>query len=116
MFYLEDAYVRPFGNRRLRSLRDRADAGRQLAQKLAAYAHQPDVLVLGLARGGVPVAYEIAAALHVPRDVLIVHKLGVPGHEELAMGARTSGSVRILNADVVRGLRSPESVIDSVVA
>lgn len=83
---------------------DRIEAGQQLAARLMAYANQPDVLVLGLARGGVPVAFEVAEVLGVPLDVFVVRKLGVPGHEELAMGAIASGGVRILNEDVVRRL------------
>ncbi|MEZ4663676.1 MAG: phosphoribosyltransferase [Caldilineaceae bacterium] len=114
MFYLADAYVRPFFKTQMKTLRDRADAGRQLAQKLTAYAERSDVLVLGLARGGIPVAYEIAKALHVPLDVLIVRKLGVPGHEELAMGAIASGGIRVLNASVVENLAIPPAVIDQI--
>ncbi|SRR5579883_459770 len=91
--------------------RDRRDAGRQLASWLAGYAHRPDVLVLGLPRGGVPVAYEVARELDVPLDVLLVRKLGVPGHEELAMGAVASGGVRVLDPDVIAGAGvSPEAV------
>src|ERR671929_330019 len=84
--------------------RDRADAGRRLAAALAPYAGRPDVLVLGLPRGGVPVAFEVARALGAPLDVFLVRKLGVPGHEELAMGAIASGGVRVLNRDVVEML------------
>ena len=94
--------------------RDRGDAGRQLAAKLAAYAGRPDVLVLGLPRGGVPVAFEVARALDAPLDVFMVRKLGVPGHRELAMGAIATGGVRVLNDDVVQGLGIPERVIDTV--
>src|SRR5260221_7798820 len=96
--------------------RDRTDAGRQLAAKLTAYADRSDVLVLALPRGGVPVAFEVARALHAPLDVFLVRKLGVPGHEELAMGAIASGGVRVLNEDVVRPLRIPSEVIDAVAA
>ena len=96
--------------------RDRTDAGRQLAAKLAAYADRSDVLVLALPRGGVPVAFEVARELHAPLDVFLVRKLGVPGHEELAMGATASGGVRVLNEDVVRPLRIPGEVIDAVAA
>jgi putative phosphoribosyl transferase len=96
--------------------RDRIDAGRQLAAKLGAYANRPDVLVLGLPRGGVPVAYEVARALSAPLDVFLVRKLGVPGHEELAMGAVATGGVRVLNRDAVEGLRIPDHVIDAVAA
>jgi putative phosphoribosyl transferase len=94
--------------------RDRTEAGRQLAARLAQYAGRPDVLVLALPRGGVPVGYEVARALHVPMDVFIVRKLGVPGHEELAMGAVASGGVRVLNNQVVQGLGIPDYVIDAV--
>jgi putative phosphoribosyl transferase len=96
--------------------RDRLDAGRQLAQKLMDYADRPDVLVLALPRGGVPVAFEVARALHAPLDVFLVRKLGLPGHEELAMGAIASGGVRVLNEDLVRTLRIPEEEIDAVAA
>jgi putative phosphoribosyl transferase len=96
--------------------RDRTQAGQLLATKLAAYANQPDVLVLALPRGGIPVAFEVARALRVPLDVLIVRKLGVPGEEELAMGAIASGGVRVLNDDVVQGLAIPQEVINKVVA
>ncbi|MCS6859847.1 MAG: phosphoribosyltransferase [Abditibacteriales bacterium] len=94
--------------------RDRAEAGRMLAARLKAYAHRPGVVVLALPRGGVPVGYEIAKALHVPLDVFIVRKLGVPGHEELAMGAIASGGVRVLNEEVVAALRLRDEVIDLV--
>jgi putative phosphoribosyl transferase len=94
--------------------RDRTDAGRQLAAKLAAYADRSDVLVLALPRGGVPVAFQVARELHAPLDVFLVRKLGVPGHEELAMGAIASGGVRVLNEDVVRMLRISDDVIDAV--
>jgi putative phosphoribosyl transferase len=94
--------------------RDRLDAGRQLAQKLKKYAGRPDVIVLALPRGGVPVAFEVARALRAPLDVFLVRKLGLPGHEELAMGAIGSGGVRVLNEDLVRALRIPEEEIDAV--
>jgi predicted phosphoribosyltransferase len=96
--------------------RDRSEAGRLLAEKLAAYANRPDVLVLALPRGGVPVAYEVARALKAPLDVLVVRKLGVPGYEELAMGALATGGVRVLNDEVVERLRIPTYVIDAVAA
>jgi predicted phosphoribosyltransferase len=99
-----------------RPFRDRREAGQALATELAAYAHRPDVLVLALPRGGVPVAYEVARALGVPLDVFLVRKLGVPGHEELAMGAVATGGVRVLNDDIVTGLRIPPHVIDAVAA
>ena len=95
--------------------KDRRDAGRKLAQKLSVYAGKPDILVLALPRGGVPVAYEVALALSAPLDVFIVRKLGLPGREELAMGAVASGGVRVLNGDIVRMLSIPEEVINIVV-
>lgn len=82
--------------------RDRKDAGRRLATFLQAYANRPDVLVLALPRGGVPVGYEVASALDVPLDVFVVRKLGVPGQEELAMGALAPGGVRVLDQSIVR--------------
>jgi predicted phosphoribosyltransferase len=94
--------------------RDRRDAGRKIAERLAAYGNRPDVVVLGLPRGGVPVAYEVARALNVPLDVFTVRKLGVPGHAELAMGAVASGGVRVLNRDVIDVLQIPDYVIDRV--
>src|SRR6476646_7477545 len=96
--------------------RNRREAGRLLASKLSAYANRPDVLVLALPRGGVPVAYEVARALGVPLDVFVVRQLGVPGHEELAMGAIATGGVRGLNADVLRMLDIPPEVVDAVAA
>lgn len=95
---------------------NRNDAGRRLASKLSSYADRRDVVVLGLPRGGVPVAYEVARALHAPLDVFVVRKLGVPGQEELAMGAIASGDVRVLNEDVVSMLHIPDRVIDAVAA
>ena len=99
-----------------RVFRDRHEAGRLLAERLAGYADRPDVVILALPRGGVPVAFEIAAALHVPLDVMVVRKLGVPGHEELAMGAIASGGVRVVNQDVVRHLGLSSAVLESVAA
>jgi predicted phosphoribosyltransferase len=93
---------------------DRAEAGEQLAAKLAGYAGRPDTIVLALPRGGVPVAFEIARVLRVPLDVFLVRKLGVPGHEELAMGAIATGGVRVLNRDVVAYLSIPQEAIDIV--
>jgi predicted phosphoribosyltransferase len=87
-----------------------------LAGRLLKYANRPDVLVLALPRGGVPVAFEVARALHAPLDVFLVRKLGVPGHEELAMGAIASGGVRVLNDEVVRVLHIPDEEIDAVAA
>ena len=92
---------------------DRTEAGQTLAQKLLAYADRQDVLVLALPRGGVPVAFEVARALHAPLDVFIVRKLGVPGHEELAMGAIATGGVRVLNESVVQSLQIPTNLIDA---
>ena len=83
--------------------RDRSDAGRRLAEKLAAYADRPDMVVLGLPRGGVPVAFEVARTLAAPLDVFVVRKLGVPGHEQLAMCAVVTGGVPILNDEIVHG-------------
>lgn len=96
--------------------RDRSEAGRQLAVKLRKYADRPDVLVLALPRGGVPVAYEVARALRAPLDVFLVRKLGLPGHKELAMGAIATGGVRVLNEDVVRALNLSDDLIASVAA
>ena len=95
---------------------NRAEAGQRLATKLTQYAHRPDVIVLGLPRGGVPVACEVARNLHVPLDIFIVRKLGVPGHEELAMGAIARGEVRVLNAEVIEALQIPDEVINQVAA
>src|SRR5688500_3351215 len=97
-----------------RPFRDRREAGRELARRLADYAGRPEVLVLALPRGGVPVAYEVARALDAPLDVFLVRKLGVPGHEELAMGAIATGGVLLLNEPVVQGLRIPGEVIRAV--
>src|ERR1700682_120026 len=96
--------------------RDRREAGRVLAEKLATYANRPDVLVLALPRGGVPVAYEVASALGAPLDVFVVRKLGVPGHEELAMGAVATGGVRVLNDQFVKRLGIPQRIIVTVTA
>ena len=96
--------------------RDRRDAGRMLAEQLSVYAGRPDVVVLALPRGGVPVAYEVARVLHAPLDVFLVRKLGVPGHEELAMGAVATGGVHVLNDQIVRALGIPPRVIDAVAA
>jgi putative phosphoribosyl transferase len=94
--------------------RDREHAGQKLAEKLTEYADCGDVLILALPRGGVPVAYEVAKALIAPLDVFLVRKLGVPGHEELAMGAIASGGTRVLNETVVGPLHIPAEVIDAV--
>lgn len=95
---------------------DRVDAGRQLAARLKTFSDRQDVIILALPRGGVPVASEIAQALHVPVDVFVVRKLGVPGHRELAMGAIASGGVRVLNDEVVQSLAIPDNAIDAVAA
>jgi erythromycin esterase-like protein/predicted phosphoribosyltransferase len=95
---------------------NRREAGRQLAEKLTAYADRRDVAVLALPRGGVPVAYEVARALRAPLDVFVVRKLGLPGHEELAMGAVATGGVRVLNQELVAGLGLPPHLIDTVTA
>jgi predicted phosphoribosyltransferase len=95
---------------------DRREAGRTLARRLSQYADRDDTIVLALPRGGVPVAFEVAAMLNAPLDVFVVRKLGLPGHEELAMGAIASGGVRVLNEDVVGRGRVPRSVVDAVAA
>lgn len=95
---------------------DRAAGGRALAAKLIAYADRPDALVLGLPRGGVPVAHEVARTLRAPLDVFLVRKLGVPGFEELAMGAIATGGVRVLNESVIEGLRIEEGALEAVAA
>jgi predicted phosphoribosyltransferase len=98
-----------------RTFATRREAGKELAKKLATYEHRPDVLVLALPRGGVPVAYEVARALQVTLDVFLVRKLGVPGHEELAMGAIATGGVRVLDKEITTEMNIPEQVIDAVV-
>jgi putative phosphoribosyl transferase len=100
----------------LTQFRDRKEAGKLLAAQLTAYANKQDVIVLALPRGGVPVGFEIAQALHVPLDVIVVRKLGVPGQEELAMGAIATGGLRILNKDVVQFLDISDEVIDGITA
>ena len=95
--------------------RDRVDAGRQLAGKLAHYANRDDVLVLGIPRGGVAVAFEVAQALHAPLDILLVRKLGTPGQRELAMGAIASGGVRILNHDLIHSLGITEEQLTETI-
>src|SRR3954452_11616083 len=94
--------------------RDRKDAGEQLALRLSDYTNRDDVVVLALPRGGVPVAFEVAKVLHAPLDVFLVRKLGVPGQEELAMGAIASGGIQVINEDVVRMLHIPLSIIEDV--
>jgi predicted phosphoribosyltransferase len=98
-----------------RRFRDRRDAGGQLAVALGAYAHRDDVVVLALPRGGVPVGYEIAVALDAPLDVLVVRKIGVPGHEELAVGAIASGGIRVIDRHLAERLRLSEERIAAVV-
>ena len=100
--------VSPFRNRR--------DAGRRLAAELRMYANRSDVIVLALPRGGVPVGYEVATALDVPLDVFVVRKLGLPWHEEVAMGALASGGVRILNDDLIRVARVSTDDIERITA
>jgi len=95
---------------------NRAHAGAVLAAALERFAGQPDVIVLGLPRGGVPVAFQVAQALGAPLDVFLVRKLGVPGREELAMGAVASGGVRVLNTEVIDTLHIPPTVIEQVAA
>ena len=95
---------------------NRAEAGRRLAEKLTAYRDRTDAIVLGLPRGGVPVAYEVAQRLGLPLDVFVVRKLGVPGYEELAMGAIASGNVSVLNEDVMRALPNSEAILEMVIA
>jgi len=95
---------------------DRVEAGRRLAEKLGRYANQPDVLVLALPRGGVPVGYEVARALGAPLDLFLVRKLGLPGQEELAMGAIASGGARVLNRGLLERLRIPMEMVERVAA
>lgn len=95
-------------------LRNRIEAGQLLAEKLTAYANRPDAIVLGLPRGGVPVAFELAKALNLPLDICLVRKLGVPGHEELAMGAIGWGEVVTINEDVVKWLNISQETIAKV--
>lgn len=98
------------------TFQDRADAGRQLAEQLLDYAGRDDVIVLALPRGGVPVGFEVAQRLNVPLDVFVVRKLGVPGHEELAMGAIASGDVRVLNEDVLYVIPNAQAIVEIVTA
>src|SRR6266545_4579660 len=99
-----------------RLFRDRRDAGRVLAGLLEHYRDRPDVIVLGLPRGGVPVAFEVAQALGAPLDVFLVRKLGVPGHEEVALGAIASGGVRVLNEDLIRQAGISTDALEAVTA
>lgn len=98
----------------IEAYRDRVEAGKLLANALTRFAGREDVIVLGLPRGGVPIAHEVARKLAVPFDVFVVRKLGVPGHEELAMGAIATGGIRLVNHDVVSALGISEQVIDDV--
>ena len=93
---------------------NRREAGRRLAEKLSRYAKRSDVVVLGLPRGGIPVAHEVAATLEAPLDVFLVRKLGVPGHPELAMGAIAEGGIELLSRDLVRDLGIPPALIEQV--
>jgi putative phosphoribosyl transferase len=95
---------------------DRREAGRQLARQLSSFSGRADVIVLGLPRGGVPVAFEVARGLGAPLDVFVVRKLGVPGHEELAMGAIAAGGVRVLNPEVLRMLPGVDGILARVTA
>lgn len=104
--------MQPQSNGR-RRFQNRRDAGKQLAARLLAFTNDPSVRVLGLPRGGVPVAYEVATALHAPLDILLVRKLGVPGEPELAMGGIASGGIRVLNPGVVRALGISDAVIEA---
>jgi len=103
-------------NENIRRFRDRTEAGRLLASQLVHYLSRPNLLILALPRGGVLVAFEIARTLHAPLDIFLVRKLGVPGQEELAMGAVASGNVRVLQSDVVEAFRIPQSVIEAATA
>jgi putative phosphoribosyl transferase len=96
--------------------KNRSEAGRELANALQLYANRPDILVLALPRGGVPVAYQVAKALKAPLDLMLVRKLGLPGHEELAMGAIATGGIRVLNAEVIQGVAVSEAEIEQVAA
>lgn len=96
--------------------RDRTDAGRRLANRLGQYGGKPDVVVLALPRGGVVVGYEVAGALQAPLDVLLVRKLGVPGHEELALGAIASGGVRVINENIIKMLGITSHEIEQIAA
>lgn len=100
----------------VKQFHDRNDAGRELANKLIAYTNKPNVLVLGLPRGGVPVAFAVAEKLHAPLDIFIVRKLGVPDYEELAMGALAQGNITIFNQEIVNSMRISQSAINAVIA
>jgi predicted phosphoribosyltransferase len=100
----------------MQGFRDRHDAGAKLALELAGYAERPDAVVLALPRGGVPVGYELATRLGLPLDVLVVRKLGVPGHSELAMGAIASGGVQVVDREITSALRISSEAFDAVLA
>src|SRR5271169_5461537 len=93
---------------------NRAEAGQQLASRLGKYANRDDVFVLGVPRGGVPIAFEVATALNLPLDIFVLRKLGVPGHEELAFGAIGSGGVRVLDREIVKAVALSDTVIEMV--
>lgn len=99
----------------MKKYRDREDAGKTLAQALHSYANRKDVIVLALPRGGVPVGYEIAKALHAPLDVFIVRKLGMPGHEEFALGAIAMGGTILFNEAVIKEYEIPQAEIDKII-
>src|SRR4051794_22875435 len=94
--------------------RDRADAGQQLGELLTHYARRSDVVVLGLPRGGIPVAHRVASRLEAPLDAFLVRKLGVPGHPELAMGAIATGGIEVLSQDLIAELRIPRALVEQV--
>ncbi len=94
--------------------RDRADAGQQLGELLTHYARRSDVVVLGLPRGGIPVAHRVASRLEAPLDAFLVRKLGVPGHPELAMGAIAAGGIEVLSQDLIAELRVPRALVEQV--
>src|SRR5215208_2835561 len=96
--------------------RDRRDAGQQLAKALRVYSHRSDLIVLALPRGGVPIGFEVAMQLEAPLDVFVVRKLGLPWHDELAMGAIASGGVRILDRDLIRVARVSDADLAQVIA
>lgn len=98
------------------SFLNRTEAGKLLAKKLIAYSKHPDAIVLALPRGGVPVAYEVSQALQLPLDVFLVRKLGMPGQEELAMGAIAMGGVRVLNDSIIRSFAIDQATIDDIAA
>jgi putative phosphoribosyl transferase len=98
----------------MREFQDRRDAGKKLAYELVRYTGRTDVIVLALPRGGVPVAYEVARALNVPLDIFVVRKLGLPGQDELAIGAIAPDGIRVLNDEIIHALHIPEEVIEQV--